>query len=133
MDLNQEGRILLATQAIKLNQFKSIRAAAISYDLVPRTLERRIHGMTSRRDSIPNSQKLTPTEELAVVRYILDLDLRGFPPDRKLFKKWQTSFSLNATRLQLARTGPRTSLIVVQNSRQSLVANTIIKELSAKI
>jgi Tc5 transposase DNA-binding domain len=80
MNLNQEGRILLATQAIKLNQFKSIRAAAISYDLVPRTLERRIHGMTSRCDSIPNSRKLTPIEELAVVQYILDLDSRGLPP-----------------------------------------------------
>jgi hypothetical protein len=67
MNLNQEGRILLATQAIKLNQFKSIRAATISYNLVPRTLEQRIHGMTSRCDSIPNSQKLTPIEELAVV------------------------------------------------------------------
>jgi hypothetical protein len=80
MNLNQEGCILLATQAIKLNQFKSIRAATISYDLIPRTLERRIHGMTSRRDSIPNSRKLTPIEELAVVRYILNLDSHGFPP-----------------------------------------------------
>ena len=36
--------------------------------------------MTSRRDSIPNSRKLTPYEELALVQYILDLDSRGFPP-----------------------------------------------------
>ena len=36
--------------------------------------------MTSRRDSIPNSRKLTPYEESALVQYILDLDSRGFPP-----------------------------------------------------
>ena len=36
--------------------------------------------MTSRRDSIPNSRKLTPYEELALVQYILNLDSHGFPP-----------------------------------------------------
>ncbi|KFZ23224.1 hypothetical protein V502_02292, partial [Pseudogymnoascus sp. VKM F-4520 (FW-2644)] len=36
--------------------------------------------MTSRRDSTPNSRKLTPYEESALVQYILDLDSRGFLP-----------------------------------------------------
>ena len=36
--------------------------------------------MPSQCDSTPNSQKLTPTEELAIVQYILDLDSHGFPP-----------------------------------------------------
>jgi hypothetical protein len=35
--------------------------------------------MLSRRDSTPNSCKLTPYEEEAIVQYILDLDSRGFP------------------------------------------------------
>jgi hypothetical protein len=77
---NQEGCILLAIQAIKLYYIKSIRAAAISYDIPPSTLCSRINRVASRRDSPPNSQKLTPEEELAIIRYILDLDSCGFPP-----------------------------------------------------
>jgi len=80
MSLNQEGRILLAMQALKQGQSKSIQVAAISYDVPRSTLRHRINRMLSRRDSIPNSQKLTPIEELAIIRYILDLDSRGFPP-----------------------------------------------------
>jgi hypothetical protein len=77
---NQEGRILLAIQAIKQGQFKSDRAAAVSYDIPKTSLRNRINGMTSRRDSTPNSRKLTPQEESAIVRYILELDSRGFSP-----------------------------------------------------
>src|SRR5450432_2106696 len=80
MSLNQEGRILLAMQALKQGQSKSIQAAAISYDVPCSILRHRINGMPSRRNSTPNSRKLTPIEELAIVQYILDLDSRGFPP-----------------------------------------------------
>jgi hypothetical protein len=77
---NQEGRILLAIQSIKHGHIQSIRAAAMSYDIPEATLRRHAHGITSRRDSTPNSRKLTPYEESALVQYILDLDSRGFPP-----------------------------------------------------
>jgi hypothetical protein len=77
---NQEGRILLAIQVVKLRQFQSVRAAAISYDIPIQSLRNRIQGIASRRDSTPNSQKLTPEEELALVQYILDLDSCRFPP-----------------------------------------------------
>ena len=96
---NQEARVLLAIQAIKLKQFQSIRAAAVSYDIPLTTLHDRIHGKASRRDTPSNAQRLTFQEEEAIIRYILDLDSRGFPPQRKLFKKWQTFSLLNATRL----------------------------------
>ncbi|KAH6668446.1 hypothetical protein B0J14DRAFT_600782 [Halenospora varia] len=49
---NQEGPILLAIHAIKLRRFRSIRAAAISYDVPVQTLRDRINGITSRRDYI---------------------------------------------------------------------------------
>jgi hypothetical protein len=77
---NQEGRILLAISAIKQGQFHSVRVATASYDIPRTTLRRRIKGMTSQRDSTPNSQNLTPYEQSALVQYILDLDSCGFPP-----------------------------------------------------
>jgi hypothetical protein len=77
---NQEGRILLAIQALKLGQLQSIRAAAKAYDVPYSTLSTRLHGIACRRDMTPNLQKLTLKEEEAIVRYILDLDSRGFPP-----------------------------------------------------
>ena len=77
---SQEDRILLAIQAIKQGHIQSIRAAAMSYDVPEATLRRRARGITSRRDSTPNSRKLTPYEESALIQYILDLDSRGFPP-----------------------------------------------------
>jgi len=67
-------------QAIKQGTCQTIQAAAVSYDVPRTTLSDRIHGVTSRRDSTPNSRKLTPYEESALVQYILDLDSRGFPP-----------------------------------------------------
>jgi hypothetical protein len=77
---NQEGRILLAIQAIKQGNCQTVQAAAVSYDVPRTTLRDRIHGMTSRRDSTPNSRKMTLYEESALIQYILDLDSRGFPP-----------------------------------------------------
>jgi hypothetical protein len=44
---NQEGRILLAIQALKLRQFTSIRAAVLAYDIPRSTLTDRINGMPS--------------------------------------------------------------------------------------
>ncbi|KFY92839.1 hypothetical protein V498_04716 [Pseudogymnoascus sp. VKM F-4517 (FW-2822)] len=58
----------------------SDQEAATSSNVLYATLYRRLHGMTSRRDCTPNSRKLTPYEESALVQYILDLDSRGFPP-----------------------------------------------------
>ena len=77
---NQESCILLAIQAIELYYIKSIRAAAILYNIPPSTLCSRINRVASWHNSPSNSRKLTPEEELAIVRYILDLDSCRFPP-----------------------------------------------------
>jgi hypothetical protein len=44
------------------------------------TVRDRIHGCTPRAEVEPNCKKLTKLEEAAIVKRILDLDLRGFPP-----------------------------------------------------
>ena len=106
---NKEDRILQAIQAIKNGHLKSIRQAAESFDVTRRTLSNRMNGMTSRRDSTPNSQKLTSYEEAALVQYILDLDSQDFHPGHKLCKKWQTFYSPNEARALLGRTGLQTS------------------------
>lgn len=75
-----ESRLLLAIQAIKSDPNLSIRAAARVYSVPYSTLGDRLHGRHSRRDTTPNSRKLTDMEEQVIVQHILDLDSRAFPP-----------------------------------------------------
>jgi helix-turn-helix, Psq domain len=77
---NQEGKILLAMQAIRLGQIKCMRVAAKTFEVPYITLRRRMKGISSRSDSTPNSRKLSSLEESALIQYILELDLRGFSP-----------------------------------------------------
>jgi len=76
----QEGKIELALQAYKEGQFQSLRRAADAFNVCYRTLTRRYNGTLSRANIRPSNQKLTTTEEETIVRYILDLDSRGFAP-----------------------------------------------------
>ena len=77
---NQESRILLAIQAIKQGQFQNIQTAAILYNIPTQSFCDWINRIASWYNIISNSRKLTPTEELAIVQYILDLDSCRFPP-----------------------------------------------------
>jgi hypothetical protein len=54
---------------------------------VPRIiLCHRVQGTLSIRDTINKAQKLTNLEEEAIIRQILDLDSRAFPPRRSTVK-----------------------------------------------
>ena len=77
---NQEGRILLALSAYNCRQFKSLRLAAEAFKVPPSTLTSRYNRVPFRPSTRPNSHKLTATEEQTIVRYILNLDSRGFAP-----------------------------------------------------
>src|SRR5205823_10078038 len=77
---SKEARIVLAIQAIQSNAQLSMRSAAKIYDIPESTLRDRLRGRPARRDSKPNSRKLTESEEEALIKYILELDSRAFPP-----------------------------------------------------
>jgi hypothetical protein len=80
ISLSNEARIVTAIQALQNDSKLSVRAAARIYNVAEATLRTRRAGVTARRDTIPNSRLLTPSEERAIVKYILDLDSKGFPP-----------------------------------------------------
>src|SRR5204863_8391145 len=76
----QEGRIELALKAYKQGQFKRLRRAADAFNVPHSTLTDRFNGKLPRPTKRANGHKLTTTEEQTIVRYILDLDSRGFSP-----------------------------------------------------
>ena len=78
--VQQEGRILLAIQAIERNDVYGLRNAARTFEVEYYTLRRRYNKVASRRDCDPNRKKLTRLEEDTIIRHILDLDVRGFSP-----------------------------------------------------
>ena len=76
----KEARIILAIKAIRTSKSLSQRSAAKIYRVPLSTLSDRMAGRTYRPESKANGLKLTELEEETIVRYILDLDLRGFTP-----------------------------------------------------
>ena len=76
----QEGKIDLALQAYLSGEIQSIPRAAAAFNVQHQRLYDRLHGITFRPETRPNCLKLTATEEQTIVRYILDLDSRGFAP-----------------------------------------------------
>jgi hypothetical protein len=76
----KEARVVLALKALENDEKLSLRAAAKLYDVPVSTLSYRRAGRTARRDTAPNSKKLTQSEEEAIVQYVLELDARSFPP-----------------------------------------------------
>lgn len=75
----QEGRIELAIQAFKSGKFKSIRAAAIAYDVPEKTTRRRASGITAKGKSPAPNRKLSTTEEISLREWALSMDKRGMP------------------------------------------------------
>jgi hypothetical protein len=76
----QEARIILAIEAIRSSKKLSQRSAAKIYKVPQKTLSNRMAGRTYRPESKANCYKLNDLEEETLVRYILDLDTRGFAP-----------------------------------------------------
>ena len=66
--LEQEGRLLLAIQAIKKKEISTIRQAAKHFDVSRATLQRRLTGHIFRSKTRANNHKLTQTEEESLKR-----------------------------------------------------------------
>ena len=77
---HQEGQIALAMQAIQKNQISSIRKAAKFYNVPLSTLSTRLRGTQSKRGSKAINRLLLPAEEESLIKWILLMEKRGFPP-----------------------------------------------------
>ena len=77
---DQEARILQAIDAIHSNISPSVRAAARAYDVPRSTLADRLRGQPTRQQSQIVNRKLLPTEEEALLQWVLSMGERGFPP-----------------------------------------------------
>jgi hypothetical protein len=97
---NDERELNLAIQAIQNDHTLRPRAAARIYSVDHRKLARRLHGMRPRRDIPANSRKLTDLEESVLIRHILELATKGFPPRLSIVEDM-------ANRLLATRDSPR--------------------------
>ena len=69
----------LAINSYKSGYFTSVREAAATYDISRSTLQARLHGRVSQQEIRSTNLKLTDTEELTLVNWILSMDERGLP------------------------------------------------------
>ena len=76
----QEGRILLAIQAIQKQEIATIALAARTFNVPRSTLRDRLSGRTERTTTRANSPKLTEIEEGTLQKWILSMDSRGAAP-----------------------------------------------------
>lgn len=77
---SKEAQIQLALQALKQDANLSLRRAAAIYNVPLTTLHDRRAKRAPRADCMPNSRKLDKIEEEVIVKHILELVSRGFPP-----------------------------------------------------
>lgn len=75
-----KSKIILAIKTIRLNPKLNCRTAAKTYNMPESTLRHKIKGRASLTDRRPSAQNLTENEKKVIIRYILDLDSRKFPP-----------------------------------------------------
>ena len=76
----QEGRLLLAIQAIKNQEISSVHKAVCIYKVSETTIHQHHHSIRNRAISCANSHKLTEIEEESLQKWIISLDDHGAVP-----------------------------------------------------
>ena len=76
----QEARIILAIEAIRTSKKLNCYATTKLYNVPYSILCARMNGRSTLCERRPTIQLLTELEEGVIVRYILDMDIRGFAP-----------------------------------------------------
>ncbi len=77
---SKEARIQLAIQALDRDPELSVRCAARIYNAPEATVRTRRAGAQPRRDCTANAMKMKAVEEDVILKHILDMDTRGYPP-----------------------------------------------------
>ena len=70
----QEEQIIKALNALRNEEYSSVRAAALAFGITPRTLLRRSKGSASKSTRPPAGRTLTEVKECALCEYIERLD-----------------------------------------------------------
>ena len=78
----KESDMILTINTLRTNPHLKISHVTQIFHVPRTTLSDRVKGKSSRQNILANSRKLTNLEEEVIVRYILDLDSRAFPPRR---------------------------------------------------
>jgi hypothetical protein len=78
--IEQEGRLVLAINALKKGQITTIRKASRLYDVPRTTLQYRLQGRAERQSTPANGLRLSKTEEESLKKWIISLALRGAAP-----------------------------------------------------
>lgn len=79
-DKQQQGRLSLAVQAMQTGQTASVRQAAKLYDIPESSLRYHLRSSLQYSKFPRTTGKLTKPEEKTLVRWIINMDVRGMPP-----------------------------------------------------
>ena len=78
--IEQEGRLLLAVQAIKKQEISTIREAVRHFNVPKSTLLHCLNSTPNRAETHANNHKLTEIKEELLQKWIISLDDRGAAP-----------------------------------------------------
>jgi hypothetical protein len=127
-----EGKIQLAISDLKNGRISNIREATRIYEIPRTTLRDRLKGIEYKGEKRANNHKLTQFEEESLVKWVLDLDRRGFPPGILSYEKWLIICFYNMEINRLERNGYIISFNVVQKLNRSSHEDITTNVLNAK-